>query len=524
MTTFDDPQIFLPEYISLWAQSHPDKKALICGEVTLTWAELDAGRNRVANALLALGLNRGEGVAVVGDNSADLVLTYWGVVSAGGFVASLSTVVALDSIAMMIRDSGSTTVIASFAQCAVIDGIRDQIPDVPENRFIVIDESGAPPAGWASLTDLTAAAAVGAPDFVLNGDDICNIIYSSGTTGLPKGITHTHETRLRYAFVMASELRHDSTAITLAATALYSNISWTMLLQSCLHGGTLVLMPKFSARATLELIEVHQITHTTMVPGQFQIILEEPDFAFFDISSLRAVCTVGSNMRGELKRRIVDAFPCGLFEVYGLTEGFFTIRKPEDPADKLGSVGRAAMANDLRVIDNDGLELPIGEAGEIVGYCPMLMRGYYRNPEKTEEAIWIEPKSGRTFLRSGDIGRFDEDGYFWLLDRKKDMIVSGGANVYPTDIEGVIGEHEDVSDVAVIGIPHDRWGETPLALVVPVSGAKADADALRDWANKRLGKYQRVQAVEFRGALPRNPAGKVLKRELRIPYWPQTDG
>jgi len=210
----------------------------------------------------------------------------------------------------------------------------------------------------------------------------------------------------------------------------------------------------------------------------------------------------------------------GLFELYGLTEGIGTTLKPEEIMEKTGSVGRPIAGNDLRIIDDEDRELPWGEIGEIVGYGGALMKHYHNRPEATEEIIWRN-KRGRTYIRTGDIGRFDEDRFLYILDRKKDMIVTGGVNVFASDIEEVAIDHPDVAEMAVIAVPHEKWIETPLALVVPRKGSVAVEDEIKTWINKRVSaKHQRVSAVEFRDQpLPRNVLGKLLKKNLREPYW-----
>jgi acyl-CoA synthetase (AMP-forming)/AMP-acid ligase II len=219
-----------------------------------------------------------------------------------------------------------------------------------------------------------------------------------------------------------------------------------------------------------------------------------------------------------MKRRVAREFGCELIELYGLTEGIITTLDPEDLETHAASVGKPVPGTDLRIIDDEGRELPVGEAGEIVGWSRFVMSGYHNRPEATAEAIWLDG-SGRPWLRTGDIGRIDENGYLYLVDRKKDMILSGGQNVYPADIEAVLKMHEAVFDCAVIGIPHEKWGETPLGLVVLRAGqATPDAEVLRDWANTRLGKQQRLWRIELVAGLPRNPNGKLLKRELRLQF------
>jgi acyl-CoA synthetase (AMP-forming)/AMP-acid ligase II len=206
-------------------------------------------------------------------------------------------------------------------------------------------------------------------------------------------------------------------------------------------------------------------------------------------------------------------------ELYGLTEGLATILKPEDVARKTGSVGPPLSGSDIRIIDDDGSELPWGEPGEIVGQSTGMMKEYLNRPEATSEATWFN-EHGEPYIRTGDIGRFDDEGFLYILDRKKDMIVTGGANVFASDIEDVLLQHPDVYEAAVIAVPHPKWIETPLALIRPAPGAEPDVDEIREWVNERVGKVQRVNAVEiFDGEFPRNALGKLLKRQLREPYW-----
>jgi acyl-CoA synthetase (AMP-forming)/AMP-acid ligase II len=255
-----------------------------------------------------------------------------------------------------------------------------------------------------------------------------------------------------------------------------------------------------------------------MVPLQFQLVLEHPQFRQFDVRSMRCPCTVGSPMLPAMKQRVAREFGGGLIELYGLTEGIITTLDPEDLGAHSASVGKPVPGTDLRIVGEDGRELPAGEAGEIVGWSRFVMSGYHNRPEATAEAVWLD-ESGRPWLRTGDIGRIDEDGFLHLVDRKKDMILSGGQNIYPADIEAVLKAHDAVFDCAVIGIPHEKWGETPLGLVMLRAGhAALAADSLRDWANARLGRQQRLARVEFVAELPRNPNGKLLKRELRRLY------
>jgi len=343
-------------------------------------------------------------------------------------------------------------------------------------------------------------------------------VYTSGTTGTPKGILHTHFARERMASSLALAFGVRESSKTLLTTPLFTNGTWAVMLPTVLLGGTVVLMRRFDPKAFLNLVEREKCTHTLMVPTQFNMVLQDPDLRRRDLSSLEALVSVGSALRLETRTAILAAFPCEFYELYGLTEGVGTVIGRRHMALKPGSVGKPGTGNDIRIIDPAGRELPGGEIGEIVGYASGLMKGYYKRPDLTEEILWRDER-GRTYIKTGDVGRLDEDGFLYLLDRKKDMIVSGGINVFASDVEEVFSRHPEVADVAVIGAPHETWGETPVALVIPKPGASIAEDELREWGNARLGKYQRVSEVRLWDHFPRNALGKVLKRGLREAYF-----
>jgi acyl-CoA synthetase (AMP-forming)/AMP-acid ligase II len=274
-------------------------------------------------------------------------------------------------------------------------------------------------------------------------------------------------------------------------------------------------MPRFDAAHFLRLAEAHRVTHAMLVPVQYRRLLAHPDFERRDLSSFRFKFCTSAPFAAELKAEVLRRWPGGLVETYGLTEGGgATMLEAHQHPDKLHTVGLPLSGNELRLIDEAGSEVARGEAGEVVGRSAGMMLGYHRQPEATAAAQWHD-SLGRRFIRSGDIGRFDEDGFLVLLDRKRDLVISGGFNVYPSDLEAVLRAHPGVGDAAVVGVPSPEWGETPVAFVVPVAGASVDAEALRRWANERLGKTQRLSGVTIVEALPRSAIGKVLKRELR---------
>jgi len=344
-----------------------------------------------------------------------------------------------------------------------------------------------------------------------------NIIYSSGTTGSPKGIVQPHQ--MRWAHVARGEnYGYGPDAVTMVATSLCSNTTLVSAFPCLAKGGTLVLAEgRFDPGAYLALAQDARATHAMLVPVQYQRLMACPEFDRFDLSSFRMKFCTSAPFAANLKAQILARWPGGLVEYYGMTEGGGTcILEAHQFPDKLHTVGRPAEGHDIRLVDEEGREVPRGEVGEVVGRSGSMMTGYRNQPEQTREAEWYDP-AGNRFIRTGDVGRFDEDGFLVLMDRRKDMIISGGFNVYPSDLEAVLRQHPAVHEAAVVGVPSEAWGETPVAFVVPNPDAPAAAE-LRAWANERVGKIQRLADLRYVPELPRSDIGKVLKRQLRDGY------
>jgi acyl-CoA synthetase (AMP-forming)/AMP-acid ligase II len=306
--------------------------------------------------------------------------------------------------------------------------------------------------------------------------------------------------------------------VTLLATPLYSNTTLTSFFPALALGGAVVLMPKFDVAIYLHLAQLHRATHTMLVPVQYQRLMACPAFDRHDLSAFRNKFCTSAPFAAALKADVLRRWPGGLVEFYGMTEGGGTcILEAHEHPDKLHTVGQPAAGHDIRLIDEAGREVAPGEAGEVVGHSPAMMTGYHRQPDKTREAEWHDAE-GRRYIRTGDIGRFDADGFLTLFDRKKDMIISGGFNIYPSDLEAQLREHPAVADVAVVGVPSGQWGETPVAFVVRRGGDGTEAPALREWLNARVGRTQRLADLRLVDELPRSAIGKVLKRELRDRY------
>jgi long-chain acyl-CoA synthetase len=509
------PASTLSEAIAAHAAQRPAHLALVCGDRRITWAELDDRVTRVARALVALGVSKGDKVAVLAPNCVQAVEILFGTMRAGAVAVPLPVLAHPDHLAQLIDDSDARVLFVVPLRDGALPPTAKAVSVRPGGPKVVVlsDAQG-------QYEDLLAQASAECRLEPVSMTDDCNIIYSSGTTGVPKGIVHTHASRAMFTYGLRMMFRIDGGTITVVTTPLYTNGTWMTLLPTVAAGGTTVVMAEFSALALLDLVERERCTHTFMVPTQLGLVLAEPSFDARDLSSLRIVVSAAAPLRVDTKREILRRMTRGLMELYGMTEGVGTVLLPEDMDAKLASVGRPIPGTEIRIVDDDGRELPAGQVGEIVGLSPGVMRGYYKKPKESEALMWRDP-SGRPFVRTGDIGRVDADGFVYVLDRKKDMILTGGVNVYASDIEEAFARHPDVADVAAIAVPDDKWGETPLVLVVPRPDREVDAEALRTWANERLGKHQRASRVVLRESLPRNALGKVLKRELREAYAPK---
>lgn len=514
MQPFDDINLFLPDIWAGHARRQPDKPALICGDRRLTWSEFNRNMNRLANALLGAGLRKGDRVAVLVSSSTDAIEAMLGVVKSGACLIPVSSLLTPDQLAVLLDDGDATFLLASQDLRHLIDPIRGRLPKMRADGYIGLGFDGE---GWRSYREFVADASPEEPDVRFAMNDVFSIMYSSGTTGLPKGVVHTHRARQYFCVSNGFEMRFDETARALTSTALYTAGTWLMVMPVLFVGGTLHILPRFSPEAFLETVGRERITHTFIVPSQISMLLAEARLEDHDLSSLRTVLSAGSPLRPDVKSKLLSRLGHAFYELYGYTEGTSTLLKPEGHEAKFLSVGMPLMGQELAIIDAEGRRLPPGEPGEIAGHGPGLLREYHGKPEETAAALWRDER-GRSFVRSGDIGRLDEDGYLYILDRKKDMIITGGLNIFPADIEKVVSEHPDILDITVVGAPHDKWGETPVGIAVLREGAVATAGEIMDWANARLAKHQRLSRLDIRGELPRNALGKVLKRVLRAEF------
>lgn len=503
---FDARRPLFPEILALHEKWKDRRPAIICEGDTVSWRAFGEASNRVANGLIGLGLKPGDTVVVAMDNAIETVEVLFGVMKAGCVSAPLNLTISDDAITMMIGDSQARAVIVSNDQ-------RGRFAElVDESAGLHLIALGETDTRWTGYDEWKTGQSSSPPNVDIAPDDLLNIIYSSGTTGRPKGIAHTHLSRLDWAYDASVALRYHGGARTLCTLALYSNISWVMMLCTFLAGGTLILTRKFDAGEFISETAKHRATHTALVPVQLRRIVDHREFSADKVKSMSAMMSCGSPLQADLKQLIFDTFPAGVIELYGLTEGVATTLEPEEAQGRMASVGKPLIGTDIKIIGDDDLPVPVGEAGEIVSTGRIVMPYYFNRPDETEQAVWRDGE-GRAWLRTGDVGRLDEEGFLYIVDRKKDLILSGGQNIYPSDIEAVLLKHPSVTSAAVIAAPHDEWGETPFAVVEVTEDA--NGDEIMAWANEKLGRRQRLTGLHIVESLPRNPNGKILKRELK---------
>ena len=504
----------IPELIHAHAELKPEQLALAHESRKLTYAELDALMDRVAASLQRDGLGVGAAIAVAATTSIEYAVLFLGAVRAGVAVAPLAPSSTTESLAAMVADCQARIL---FLDAGVAASLGAAGPAIPR---VALDGSNA---GRAWHEWLAPAGSRPRP-VQIDPEGAFNIIYSSGTTGVPKGIVQPN--KMRWAHVRrGGDTGYGPSSVTLVSTPLYSNTTLVSFFPALTLGGGVVLMSKFDAGKFLALAQQYRVTHAMLVPVQYQRIVDHPEFDRFDLSSFKMKYCTSAPFSAALKAQVLKRWPGGLVEFYGMTEGGGTCAlRCHDYPDKLHTVGKPVPGHDIRLIDDNGREVAPGEAGEVVGRSPVaMMSGYHNQPQKTADAIWVSPE-GHTFIRTGDIGRFDADGFLVLFDRKKDMIISGGFNIYPSDLEAVLCQHPAVLDAAVVGVASKRWGETPVAFAVRKPDAGESAEQILDWVNERLGKTQRLSALELVSELPRSPIGKVLKRELRDQYAARSAG
>ena len=493
----------IADFVKQHALERPAHPAVIAGDRALDYGSFDRLADRAAAALQRDGVAKGGAVAICAAASIEYAVSFIGALRAGVAVAPLAPSSTPESMVAMTHDAGARILFLDAASAAELAPLMPGIGA----RVVRFDDGDA----WNAW--LAPAEAVPAP-VVIEPALPFNIIYSSGTTGTPKGIVQSHG--MRWAHVQRGTLvGYGPRAVTLLATPLYSNTTLVSFFPTLTLGGTVVLMPKFDARGYLELAQRHRATHTMLVPVQYQRLMALPEFDSYDLSAFIMKFCTSAPFAANLKADIVRRWPGGLTEYYGMTEGGGTlVLAAHDHPHKLHTVGQPGPGSDIRLIDDAGQEVAVGEMGEVVGHSPAMMNAYHKRPAKTAEAEWFD-RDGKRFIRTGDVGRFDEDGFLTLFDRKKDMIISGGFNVYSAEVEQVLMQHPDVQDSAVVGLPDEKWGERVVAVLQLHAGRQVDAEEIKAFVKARIGSVKAPKQIEVWVDLPRSKVGKVLKKEVR---------
>ncbi len=478
-----------------------DAPALSGGGRTFTYAELDERSSRVAQGLLAAGLGQGSRVGYVGKNAPEFFDVLFGAAKIGAVAVPVNWRLTPAEISAVLTDAQAAVTVADAEFAAS-----------PPGRVLVLG---------SSYEEWLASSAADDPGFTGTSGDTVLQLYTSGTTGVAKGVQLSNSN-----FAMVSRLagpwRLDSTSVNLVPMPLFhiGGSGWTL---AGLYAGCRNIMVRdIDPVALVDLIERERVTNSFLVPAVLQFLCAVPGAADRDYSALRAITYGASPITSDALKRSLETFRAPLFQLYGMTEtcGAITQLEPEDHSrpELMRSAGRPYPWVEIRIADPAG-SAPVaqGSVGEVWIRSPQNTKGYWNRPEETERLL-----AGDGWLRTGDAGYVDAEGYLFLTDRIKDMIVSGGENIYPIQIEEVLAGHPDIADVAVIGVPDEKWGETVKAIVVPRPGASLTAEDVLSYGRERLAGFMRPRSVDFADALPRNPSGKILKKELRAPYWSGT--
>jgi long-chain acyl-CoA synthetase len=483
------------------ASKHGDRPALRLDDAVFNYALLDEASARVASMLKAKGFQRGDRVGIMLPNVPYFPVAYYGVLRAGGVVVPMNVLLKGREAGFYLKDPGAKIVFAW-------------------HDFLDAAQQGAGEAG-ADVIDVKPGEIEGLifehepdPDVVsVSDDDTAVILYTSGTTGQPKGAELTHDNLKRNAEAAASLFDLDETVVVLGALPLFHSFGQTCSMNATiLAGGCLSLIPRFEPAKALEIIQRDAVTVFEGVPTMYGAMLHLANREDFDTSSLEICASGGAALPVELLRGFEDAFGCKVLEGYGLSETspVASFNHP-DKERKAGSIGTPIAGVDMKVVDEDDKDLPTGEVGEIVIRGHNVMKGYWDRPDATEEVM----KGG--WFHSGDMAKVDEDGYFFIVDRKKDLIIRGGYNVYPREVEEVLYEHPAVREAAVVGVPHDDLGEEVGAAVVLKDGEELDAEQLKAYVKENVAAYKYPRQIWFVDELPKGPTGKILKREIDVP-------
>lgn len=507
----------LGQVLKVNAKKFPNTIALKDRERSFTYPEANRRVNKLAHSLLSLGLNKGDKVAVLMENSIEIVEIYLATAKTGLVIVPINFRLVGNEVEYIVNNSDAKAFIVHDEFAPTVDSIKPNLNNLGKGDYIIV---GKEREGYSEYEEFIKKAPEREPESVVAPKDTWILIYTSGTTGKPKGVIRSHESHIAFYLINAVDFGFNEHDICLNVMPLCHINSAFYTFTFIYIGGTVYIHParSFKAEEILEIIEREKITFISLIPTHYNVILSvSEEGKMRDTSSIRKLLCSSAPVRKSMKKAVMEFFPgVDLYEAYGSTEaGIVTVLKPEDQMRKLGSIGFEALGTDfVKILDEEGKEVGVGEVGELYSRGPMLFDEYYKLPEKTAESFHGE------WFSAGDMARRGEDGFYEIVDRKDNMIITGGENVYPSEIEEVIGSHPDVFDVAVISLPDEKWGEKVVAVVIPKEETKIDEKAIIDYCRDKMAGYKRPKQVVFikQDEMPRTATGKILHRKLRESY------
>ena len=499
------------------AAVHGNKIAIVDGNRRYSYSQLYQRVNRLGNALLGMGLREGDRCSILMTNCCEYIETYLALASTGISAVPLNFRLVGSELEYIINNSDSKALIFEHRFTGEVNNVVHQLKNLNIDRYIVVGDEPLP--GMLGYDEVLAQSTDRDIDLNIDLDGCFFQGYTAGTTGLPKGCVNSHAGFVNHHKRCLPIMRINTNDIQLIPAPLFHEAPTLFALMQIFVGGTLVITNNPTPEEILRLIQKEKINNFFMVPTMYQTLMEFPQRHSYDVSSVRSVISGGAPLLNEIKSSVIEYFNnAGLNEFYGATEvGLICNLYPSEQRDRPRSVGKPVPGWEVKLLDDNGVEVPVGQAGEIYMKGPRLIKEYYKLPEVTAEAIRGE------YFTLHDVGKFDEEGYLFIVDRTNDMIISGGENIYPIEIEEVISQHAAVSKVVVIGVPDQKWGQSIMAVVVLREGQNASEEEIKKHCLGKLAGYKIPKRIEFRNELPLSTFGKILKREVRDEYWKDTD-